>query len=308
MCAAPRRGYRQAMSTWTTLSTEIADAVRNAAASVVQVHGRRRLAAGVVVAENLIVTPAISDDETVGVRTGGGQTAEGRVLGRIDNMGLTVVGAEGLGLLPLAAGGEPAPGSLAVAIGRTWSGGVMAAWAPITVVGGPLRTGRASSIERVIRIQLEPHGALTGGALVDSTGRAAGVITSMAIRGTAVVVPASLAWTEATLIASEGGVRPGFLGISTHSVPLPERQRSGRTQTHGLLISHVSANSPAETGGLLVGDVLVGFAGDPIEDAEGLVRRLRRGAVGAAVPVTVIRGTTAVDVSVTVGQRPSKQE
>ena len=308
MRGASRHSYRRVMSTWTTLSTEIADAVRNAAASIVQVHGRRRLAAGVVVAENLIVTPAASEDETIGVRTGGGQTAEGRVLGRIDRMGLTVVRAEGLGLLPLAAGVEPAPGDLAVAIGRTWSGGVMAAWAPITVVGGPLRTGRASSIDRVIRIQLEPHGALTGGALVDSTGRAAGVITSMAIRGTAVVVPASLAWTEATRIASEGGARPGFLGISTHSVALPERQRAGRSQTHGLLISQVSPNSPAEAGGLLVGDVLVGFGGEAIEDADGLVTRLRRGPVGAAVPVTVIRGTAAVDVTVTTAVRPSKQE
>jgi S1-C subfamily serine protease len=296
------------MSTWNTISTEIADAVRNAATSVVQVHGRRRLAAGVVVAENLIVTPAAAEDETIGVRTGGGQTADGRVLGRIENMGLTVVRAEGLGLLPLAAGTEPAPGHLTVAIGRTWSGGVMAAWAPVTVVGGPLRTGRASSIERVIRIQLEPHGALTGGALVDATGRAAGIVTAMAIRGTAVVVPASLAWNEATRIAAEGGVRPGFLGISTHSVPLPERQRSGRSQRHGLLISQVSANSPAEAAGLFVGDVLVGFAGEAIEDAESLVTRLRRGPVGAAVPVTVVRGTSAVDVTVTLGQRPSKQE
>jgi S1-C subfamily serine protease len=184
----------------------------------------------------------------------------------------------------------------------------MAAWAPVTVVGGPLRTGRASSIERVIRIQLEPHGALTGGALVDATGRAAGIVTAMAIRGTAVVVPASLAWNEATRIAAEGGVRPGFLGISTHSVPLPERQRSGRSQRHGLLISQVSANSPAEAAGLFVGDVLVGFAGEAIEDAESLVTRLRRGPVGAAVPVTVVRGTSAVDVTVTLGQRPSKQE
>jgi S1-C subfamily serine protease len=304
MCRSSRHRYRLIMSTWTALSTEIADAVRNAAASVVQVHGRRRLAAGVVVAENLIVTPAASEDETIGVRTGGGQTAEGRVLGRIDHMGLTVVRADGLGLLPLAAGVEPAPGSLAVAIGRTWSGGVMAAWAPVAVVGGPLRTGRASSIERVIRIQLEPHGALTGGALVDATGRAAGIITSMAIRGTAVVVPASLAWGEATRIASEGVVRPGFLGIRTHSVPLPERQRAGRSQTHGLLISQVSPNSPADAGGLLVGDVLVAFDGEAVENAEALVTRLRRGRAGDKVPLTIVRGISAVDVTVTVGQRP----
>jgi S1-C subfamily serine protease len=292
------------MTAWNTLSTDIAEAVRHAAVSVVQVHGRRRLAAGVVVAENLLVTPAIADEETIAVRTGGGQTAGGRVLGRIDNMGLTVVRTEGLGLPPLTAGDEPAPGSLAVAIGRTWSGGVMAAWAPVTVVGGPLRTGRAASLERVIRIQIEPHGALTGGALVDSSGRAAGIVTSTAIRGTTVVVPASLAWSEAARLAAEGGARPGFLGITSIPVPLPERQRSGRNQDSGLLISQVSANSPAEAGGLLVGDVLVAFDGEAIDDAEALVTRLRRSRIGSAVPVTVVRGTSAVDVTVTIGERP----
>ena len=58
-----------------------------------------------------------------------------------------------------------------------------------------------------------------------------------------------------------------------------------------MLISQVAANSPAESGGLLVGDVIVGFGGEAIEDAESLVTRLRGNKVGTAVPITVIRGT-----------------
>ena len=47
----------------------------------------------------------------------------------------------------------------------------MATLTNVAVVGGPLRTGRAIEIERVIRIAQPPHGALTGGALVDGDGR-----------------------------------------------------------------------------------------------------------------------------------------
>jgi S1-C subfamily serine protease len=193
-----------------------------------------------------------------------------------------------------------------VAIGRTWSGGVMAALAPVAVVGGPLRTGRASSIERVIRIQHEPHGALNGGALLDASGRALGIITSMDIRGTTVVIPAAAAWAAATKVVAEGGTKQGFLGVSSQPVPIPERQRGGRSQTFGLLISQVSPSSPADAAGLLVGDVLVAFDGEAIEEAEDLVTRLRGNRIGKAVPVTVIRGASAVDVTVTVGERPSK--
>jgi len=292
------------MSTWSTLSNEIEAAVEKAAPSIVQVHGHRRVAAGVVVAENLVITPAATDDDEVAVLIGESQSAEGAVLGRIGNMGLTVIRVDGLNRPALQAAAEPKPGHLAVAIGRTWSGGVMSTLAPVAVVGGPLRTGRASSIDRVIRIQQSPHGALNGGALITASGQALGIITSLAIRGTTVVIPASIAWAAATKTAVDGGVKQGFLGVSSMPVSVPERQRAGHSHTSGLLISQVAADSPAERGGLLVGDVIVGFGGEAVGDPESLVTRLRGKAVGAAVPITVIRGTSAVDVTVTVGERP----
>ena len=296
------------MNTWTSLSNEIAAAVEKAGPSIVQVHGRRRVTAGVVIGDNLIATPAATDDDKVAVLIGGNQTAEGAVLGRLGNMGLTIVRVDGLNRPALAAAAEPMPGHLAVAVGRTWSGGVMATLAPIAVVGGPLRTGRAGSIDRVIRIQHSPHGALNGGALINASGEALGIITSLAIRGTTVVIPASIAFAAATKAAAEGGIKQGFLGVSSLPVALPDRQRGGRSQQAGLLITHVAANSPAEQGGLLVGDVIVGFGGEAIEDPESLVTRLRGNKIGAAVPVTVIRGTNAVDVTVTVRERPKIKE
>ena len=128
----------------------------------------------------------------------------------------------------------------------------------------------------------------------------------MDIRGTTVVIPASLAWAAATKVATEGGTKQGFLGVSSASVAIPERQRGGRSQGFGLLISQVSQHSPAETAGLLVGDVLVSFDGEPIEHAEDLVTRLRGNRIGKAVPITVLRGAAPVDVSVTVGERPNR--
>jgi S1-C subfamily serine protease len=295
------------MNTWNALSQDISAAVELAAPSVVQVHGHRRVAAGVVIADNLIVTPAHTDEDKVAVLAGGSQPVEGVVLGRAPNVGLTVIRVEGLGRPALSAAAEPKPGQIAVAVGRTWSGGVMASFAPVAVIGGPLRTGRGSAIDRVIRIQIAPHGAITGGALIDHTGHALGIVTSMAIRGTTVVIPASIAWAAASKVASEGGNTQGFLGVSSLAVPLPERQRGGRPQQSGLLISHVAQGGPAESGGLLVGDVIVGFGGEPVQQPEELVTRLRSNRVGAAVPVTVIRGTSVVDVTVTVSERPTSR-
>src|SRR5688572_23411215 len=243
------------MNTWSSLSHDISVAVEQAAPSILQVHGRRRVAAGLVVADNIILTPAAVDDEKVPVRTVNGQAVEGVVLGRVGHMGLTVVRVDSLGLRPLTAAEDAKPGHLAVAVGRTWSGNVMVMLAPIAVIGGPLRTGRATEIERVIRIQQSPHGALNGGALLDPTRRVLGIITTLSIRGTTVVIPASLAWAAAAKVASDGGTKQGFLGVSSSPVRIPERQRAGRPQDVGLLISQVSSQSPAEAAGLLINNI-----------------------------------------------------
>ncbi len=90
----------------------------------------------------------------------------------------------------------------------------------MAVVGGPLRTGRAVGDRPRHPHRLAPHGATTGGALVDGDGQALGIITSAAIRGTTVVIPIDLAMGRGRRLA-QGGARQGFIGISSTAVNLP---------------------------------------------------------------------------------------
>jgi S1-C subfamily serine protease len=104
-------------------------------------------------------------------------------------------------------------------------------------------------------------------------------------------------------VAAQGGARQGFIGISSTSVNLPARQRGTRTQEYGLLVTGVVQDSPADQAGLFVGDVIVGFEGEPVQEPEQLVMRLRGDRVGKPVAITLVRGSTAQDVSLTVGER-----
>ena len=296
-------------NTSSQLSDQLADAVDTAARVVVQVHSHRRPAAGIAFDTELVMAPAraIGDDVAV-VRHPEGHTLEGQVLGFASSHGLAVVRVPGLAGASMKAAPEPRVGALAVAVGRTWSGGVMALVTNVAVVGGPLRTGRASAIERVIRVAMAPHGAITGGALVDGAGGWLGFVTGTAIRGTAVVLPAAIALTAARQIVERGGARQGFLGISTLPVPIPERQMSGTGATHGLLITGIRSGSPAEAAGLLVGDVVTAFAGESIEDPEALLTWLRGDRIGKPVTLTLVRGTERREVAVTVGERSSRRD
>ena len=242
----------------TSLSDALAAAIDTAAPSVVQIHGGRRLAAGVVVAPGLVVTSGRGlDTGAVSVRDGDG---------------------------------------------RTWSGGVFAAFAPVAVVGGPLRTSRRTELARVIRVGVAPHGALTGGALVDGEGRVLGIVTGTAIRGTTVVVPASIAWAEVQEVVAHEGAAPGYLGVGSVPVRLaPAQQVNGHTS--GLLVTAVVDGGPAASAGVLVGDVLVALDTVVIDDPEDLIGRLR-GRAGQSMALTVVRGGAATTLTVTVGERP----
>lgn len=292
-----------------SLSDVLAGAVDRAAAAVVQVQGHRRPAAGVVFAPDLILAPARAlDNDEATVRVASGATHEGVVLGRAFSMGLAVVRVNRLEISPIDVAPEPRVGHLALAVGRTWSGGVMATVTNVAVVGGPLRTSRASQLERVIRIAQPPHGAFVGGALVDGTARALGVITATDIRGTTVVIPATLAWTIAQQIVAQGGTKQGFLGVSSTTIEIPERQRAGRSQTHGLLVTSLVSASPAEGAGLLVGDVIVALDGKVVEEPEALVMLLRGERTSGSSTLTVIRGGAALEVPVKIGERPLRED
>lgn len=294
-------------NSFVTLSNDLADAVARAADSVVQVSASRRPVTGLVFAEDRVLVPAHAiDGDEVAVRRGDGHTVDGQVLGRGVAPRFAVVHAPSLGARPIAAAPEPRVGHLAVAIGRTWSGGVMASVTNVAVVGGPLRTGRATSLERVIRIAQPPHGALTGGVLIDLAGDALGVITAAAIRGTAIVVPAALAWRAGEHVAATGGTRQGYLGVTTAPVSLSERQRGGAGQAHGLLVTGLVEDGPAAAAGLFVGDVIVAFDAAPLQDPEELLVRLRGDRVGRAVPVQVVRGGAVLTIDVTIGERPRR--
>ena len=292
------------MDALSSLNDVLAAAIERAAPSVVQVQGHRRASAGVVFAPDLILAPAAAlDDDVATVRTGDGTTHEAAVLGRAFSSGLAVARLSGAGLTPFDAAADPRVGHLAIAVGRTWSGGVMATVTNVAVVGGPLRTSRATELDRVIRIAQPPHGALTGGALIDGSGRALGVLTGRAIRGTTVVIPSALAWPIGQPLAEQGGTKQGYLGISSSPVRLPAAQRGDRQQADGLLVSAVVDGSPAAAGGVLVGDVILALDGKVVDDPEALLTMLRGDRIPRDAALTVLRGGKVHEVPVTLRER-----
>lgn len=140
---------------------------------------------------------------------------------------------------------------------------------------------------------------------MDTAGRVIGVNTSGLARGASLTIPVGLAWQTAETLARHGRVRRGFLGVRSQPVSIPATQHKalGRQQSSGLLLVGVEEKSPAEGGGLLVGDIIVAIAGQPVTDADQLLASLGGDVVGKPTPVEVLRGGQPLTITVTIGER-----
>ncbi|MBI4263345.1 MAG: PDZ domain-containing protein [Acidobacteria bacterium] len=290
------------------ISNQLADIVAAAAPSVVQVQGRRRPASGIVYAADAVLTTmhAIGREDGLQVRPSDGRTLDAELAGWDPASSLALLRVSELRARPLAPSSQTARvGHLAIAVARSWSNAVTASAGLVSVIGGPLPTGRRRAIEQVIRTTAPMHDGFAGGAFLDVGGSLLGVATAAQIRGLGVIVPAGIAWKAAAALLEHGSLKRGYLGIAGQPVRLPEAQRGAETGEEALLVVGVTSGSPASKAGLLVGDVLVALDGRTVESPEDLLDLLGGDTIGRTVTLRVLRGGSVKDVAVAVGERPT---
>jgi S1-C subfamily serine protease len=294
-------------SNLSSISDQMADAVAAIASSVVQVQGHRRPASGVIYAPDVVLTTmaAVGREDGLRVRTPGNETLEAEFAGADPASSLVVLRAKNLNLPTAPVSQAPIRvGHLAIAVARSWSNVVTASSGIVAVIGGPLQTGRGRTIDQVLRTTAPMHEGFSGGAFVDTSGNVLGIATASTIRGLGVVIPASIAWKTAAGLLEHGRLPRGYLGIASQRVRLAGRQRDVDRREHGLLVAAVTPASPADAAGILVGDVLLEFDGQALESPENLFDLLIGPRVGRPATVRLLRGNTAQDVTITVGERP----
>lgn len=292
-----------------TFSDALAGAVAQAGDAVVRVDARRRSGASGVVwgpgGQILTADHVLEREEDLTVGLPDGRTVNATIVGRDPGSDLALLRADGVDLPPIQRGSTPKVGHLVLLVARPGAG-LATSIGVVSAIGGPSRTRWGGVVEGTIRTDATFFPGFSGGAMVDTSGRLLGLATSF--RGSDHGLAISLETLERVTAAltSHGRIRRGYLGLTSQPVAVPEtlRQKLGLSQESGLLIVGVEGGSPAERGGLLLGDVLVAFAGQPVRHTDDLLGLLGPERVGRATDARVIRGGEPRDLSVTVGERP----
>jgi S1-C subfamily serine protease len=291
------------------LSDALADATEKTGNATVLVNARRRMpASGIVYASDLILTAdhVVEREEGIKVILADGAEVSARVVGRDAGSDLAVLKLErSAGAIAEATKTPARLGQIALALGRPSSDGIEASLGTVSAIGGPIRTGRGGMLERYLRTDSISYPGFSGGPLVAADGAVLGLNTSGLANGAAVTIPADIAWRIADTLVTHGRIKRGYLGIRSQTVDISEAAQKAlqREQTTGLLIVGVENGSPAAKGGLIVGDILVGVAGEPVLHHDELFARLNGEVVGKSTPIDVIRGGQPQTLNVVIGEK-----
>jgi len=100
-----------------------------------------------------------------------------------------------------------------------------------------------------------------------------------------------------------------WLGVFTQPLTDDLAEYWGLDKTGGVLVSTVIQNSPAERAGLVRGDIIRMFNGEPVNakertDVRDFTRMVRESGVGRTVPITVVRDGEPVQLSMMLEEAP----
>lgn len=301
-------------STLLALSHDLANAVEQVGNTVVAVNARRRFpSSGVHWKPGVIVTAdhTVRRDEELTVTLPNGRTVPATLAGRDTSTDLAVLKLQSVDF-PTAEIGDASTlkvGNIVLAVGRSGESGLSASWGVVSALSGAWRTWHGGQIDQFLRLDLSLYPGFSGGPLVNAAGCVVGINTS-GPRNMVLAIPAATVNRVVNQLIEKGRIGRGYLGLGMQPVLLPDALKNALnlSTNGGVIVVSIETNGPAERGGVLIGDILIAFDGAPVSDTGDVLAMLGPESVGKTVKVSLIRGGTSAEVTITVGERSAKGE
>jgi S1-C subfamily serine protease len=301
---------REALDAYSTTVTSVAERVLPAVASLRVGRTGRGGGAGsavVITPDGFLVTSAhvVAQGGSASASFLNGSEYDVEVVGADPLSDLAIARALGATLDPVHIGNaeQLRVGQLVVAVGNPlgFSGSVTSG--VVSGLGRSLATADGNGHRRFIEDVIQTDAALnpgnSGGALADWQARLIGVNTAVAGMGLGLAVPMN-ATTEAILSAlmRNGRVRRAYLGIAGGNRALPPAMAQKLGRKAGVEVQEVVSGSPAASGGLRSGDIIVSVGETAVAKAGDLQRLMVEAHIGSKLALSILRADHLVTLEV----------
>ena len=194
------------------------------------------------------------------------------------------------------------PGQVVIAIGNPLGFASTVTSGVVSALGRTMRAQSGRLIDAVIQTDAALNPGNSGGPLVDSRGSVVGINTAIisGAQGICFAVPVSTAHLVIPQLIRDGRVRRASIGIAGQSIQL-SRRRVQVNQLSGavaVLVTEVSAGSPAAHAGVRRRDIVIGFSDAVVGGIDDLQRLLSHERIDRATSITVLRDGAHVQLAI----------
>jgi len=223
------------------------------------------------------------------------------------------INADGdLPTVPLGDSDDVRIGDWAVAIGNAL--GELSGTLTVGVISGKGRTnlsivGGAPAYQDFIQTDASINFGNSGGPLLNIHGEAIGINTAINPSGEGIgfAIPINMAKHISGQLIAHGKVTRGWLGIAPQELTPELADSWGLRNVSGVLVASVSSNTPADSAGFHVKDVITEFDGRKVSDVQNFRLLVADTPVNKKVRVHVLREGQPRDIYVRLGERPDEK-
>src|SRR3989344_426396 len=276
----------------------------------------------IVSAEGLIITNkhVVSDTKAqYTVITSDGEKYDAKVLARDPIQDIALIKIEAINLKPATLGDADSIklGQTAIAIG--YSLGEFSNTVSAGVISGLSRTITASgsnigseTIQGVIQTDAAINPGNSGGPLLNLKGEVIGINTAVAsgAENIGFAIPINQAKKDIQSVKNTGTIKIAYLGVHYFTISPNTDNYDKLAVKEGALIKSgdnkpaVIVGSPADKAGLKDGDIITELNGEKLTNDKILGSALQRYSIGDTITLTVIRGSSTLQLKATLEERP----
>lgn len=249
----------------------------------------------------------VQDAEKILVKFQDGTEFEAKITGRDPKSDIAVLEIKSSGLPPLSFSdsSQLEVGEWVVAIGNPFG---LSHTLTVGVVSAKGRTSVGiNDYEDFIQTDAAVNPGNSGGPLVNLDGKVVGINTAIFSRsggymGVSFAIPSNLAKEIANQLIENGEVSRGFLGIIIQQITAELAKSFNVKPGHGIIVSQVSENSPAEKAGLRQGDIIIKFRGKTVEEVGRFRNQVALTSPGSREQLTILRDGKQKKLNITIGR------
>jgi S1-C subfamily serine protease len=233
-----------------------------------------------------------------------GQEHQADLVGDDPDTELAVVRITAEDLVPVTFGDSQTirVGQLVIAIGNPYGFQATVTSGVVSALGRSLRAQTGRLIDNVIQTDAALNPGNSGGPLVTSNGEVIGVNTAIILpaQGICFATAINTAKFVAARLIKDGRIQRGYIGVVGQNAPIHRalvwsHRLPGAT---GIFVAGVESGSPAQRAGIRDGDFIVLLGDQFTSDIDVLHRLLADYRKGERIPVTVLRGTEKLVLSI----------